>query len=130
MPTCNASVKQPETKETHKIKDMKSWESPLETNKEYGYIDALLVEFVSSHARSIILFFSESDANIWAKRRSRQLGLKTKKSRRHRGVFRAYKPDGWTIHVHPIPTKFRYEDARHELAKNASLITSHFHRHR
>jgi hypothetical protein len=66
---------------------MESWEKPLETNTEYGYIDALLVEFVSSRARSIILFFSESDANIWAKRRSRQLGLKVKKSRRHRGVY-------------------------------------------
>jgi len=97
-----------------------SWERPLETNTEYGYIDALLVEFVSSRARSMILFFSESDATIWAKRRSRQLGLKVKKSRRRRGVFRAYKPDGWTVPVIPAPTKFRYEDARHELAKIAS----------
>jgi hypothetical protein len=98
---------------------MESWERPLETNTEYGYIDALLVEFVSSHARSIILFFSESDANIWAKRRSRQLRLKVKKNRRRRGVFRAYKPDGWTIPVMPALTNFRYEDACHLLAKVA-----------
>jgi len=45
---------------------------------------------------------------------------KTKKSRRHRCVFRAYKPDGWTVPVMPAPTKFRYEDARHELAKKSS----------
>jgi hypothetical protein len=58
---------------------MESWERPLETNEDYGcidgYINALLVEFTSSRARSMILFFSESDANIWGKRRSRQLGL-------------------------------------------------------
>lgn len=93
------------------------WEKPLVSNEDYGHIDALLVEFMSGGLKSITLHSSESNANIWGKRRARQLGLKVKKSRRHRGVFRAYKPDGWTIPARPVPTRFRYEDACHEQAK-------------
>jgi hypothetical protein len=99
------------------LKAFDKWEKPLRTDENYDHIDVILVEFASSNARSMSIFSERYPECIWAKRRSRQIGLKVKKSRRHKGLFRAYKPVGWTIPVLPISTKFRYEDTRHELAK-------------